>query len=253
MKRLLVLFLVVASLTSVYSQTTNVALLFHTNNHSDFEFLDKQVSMIKGDLLDIYGFRTSPYKNFSKLNLINTISNECKVDTTQLLVYIAGITLKNDEGTPFIMLAESDSTEYEDMLSYEEISQAIAGCEVRNLLIIMDVAGSAEAMKGAGDKIFPLVAPFEPDSTLSNEDFIAGKMKFQSRSYIASGSDNLEPSGRYTAFSSKLMEALRNYGGNDGILTLHELKSYMENLADLPFLGALDGNQTGGEFLFIAR
>ena len=163
MKRLIVLFLLVAFTFPVFSQSANVALLFHTNNHPDFEFLDRQVSFIKDDLLDIYGFRTSPYKNFSKLNFLNTIANECQVDTTQLLVYIAGITLKNEDGAPYIMLAESDSTQFENMLSYEEISQVVSDCKVKNLLLIMDVAGSGQVMKDSGAAIFPFETPFEAD------------------------------------------------------------------------------------------
>jgi len=252
MKKLYFLTLLVACSYPIFSQNSNVALLFHTNNHENFEFLDKQTSMIKDDLLYIYGFRTSPYKNFSKLNFINSVANECKVDTTQLLVYIAGVTLKDSEGNPHFMLAESDSTVFENMLSYSEFIQAFEGCKVKNLLVVLDVAGSGESMKEMGSE-FTLQEPLQPDSTITNEDFIAKKMENRARAFIASSSPNLDPAGRYTPFSSKLMEAMRNYGGNDGILNIYELKGYMDNLVDTPVIGAFPGNEVGGDFLMISR
>jgi len=252
MKKFFYLTILVACSIPVFSQNNNVALLFHTNDHEDYAFLDKQAEMIKDDLLYIYGFRTSPYKNFSKLNFINSVANECRVDTTQLLVYIAGVTLKDPDGNSHIMLAESDSTDFEKMLSYSELFGAFENCKVKNLLVVMDVAGSGELMKEMGSE-FGLQAPLQPDSTITNEDFIAKKMESRTRAYLSSGSSNLEPSGRYTLFSSKLMEAMRNYGGSDGILNIYELKGYMDNLVDVPVIGAFEGNQAGGDFLMIAR
>lgn len=252
MKRIPFLILILACTFPVFSQDNNVALLFHTNNHEDFAFLDKQTSMIKDDLLYIYGFRTSPYKNFSRLNFINSVANECSVDTTQLLVYVAGVTLTDAEGNPHIMLAESDSTNFENMLSYKDLFMAFDDCKVANLLVVMDVANGGENMKGKGDE-FNLQEPFQPDSTITNEAFIAKKMEKRSRVFIASSGLTLDPNGRYTPFSSKFMEAMRNYGGSDGILNIYELKGYMDNLVDVPVMGALPGNENGGDFIMISR
>jgi hypothetical protein len=252
MKRILFFVLIITCRFPVFSQKSNVALLFHTNNHEDFAFLDKQTSMIKDDLLYIYGFRTSPYKNFSKLNFINSVTNECSVDTTQLLVYVAGVTLKDAEGNPHIMLAESDSTDFENMLSYSELYMAFENCKVKNLLVVLDVANAGENMKGMWNEL-SLQEPYQPDSTITNEAFIAKKMEKRSRAFIASSGLTLDPTGRYTPFSSKLMEAMRNYGGNDGILNIYELKGYMDNLVDVPVMGALPGNEIGGDFLMISH
>ena len=251
MKRLFPLLLFICCSTLSFSQDSNVALLFHTNNHDKFAFLDRQADMIKDDLLYIYGFRTSPYKNFTKQNFFNSVANQCAVDTTQLLVYIAGVTLNDSEGNPHIMLASSDSTQFENMLSYNELIKAFDNCKTHNVLLVMDVANSGAIMKEKGGE-FEMQAPFEPDSTITNDDFVSKKMEKHSRTFIANSGADLEPSGRYTTFSSKFMEAMRNYGGMDGILNLYELQGYMENLVDAPAIGTLQGNEEGGDFLMIS-
>lgn len=251
MKKLLLIILISACSYPTFSQSSNVALLFHTNNHPDFAFLDRQSEMIKDDLLYIYGFRTSPYKNFSKLNFINSVANSCAIDSTQLFVYVAGITLMDPNGNPFIMLAGSDSTQFDKMLSYAELADTFKDCKVKNLLVVLDVAKSAANMKSQDMSVGAL--PYEVDSTTTKEAFVKLKMESNGRIFLASGSDSLEPRGRYTPFSSKLMEAMRNYGGVDGMLTMGEIKSYVENLVDMPVLGAFEGHKDGGDFLFISR
>lgn len=252
MKKILLLIALAAVSYPVFSQLDNVALIFHTNNHEEFAFLDRQSDMIKDDLLFTYGFRTSPYKNYSKLNFINSVATECAVDTSQLIVYVAGITLKDEDGKAYIMLAESDSTDFGNMLPYDDLFSAFEDCKVQNLLVIMDVVNAAEQMKDRASELV-LHEPFEPDSTVTREDFITKKMGFKSRVFIANSGPELILTGRYTTFSSKMMEALRNYGGMDGVLTLSEIKSYTDVLVNIPLMGAFKGHEDGGDFWMISR
>lgn len=252
MKKIFIMTLLTVVSYPVFSQLDNVALIFHTNNHPDFAFLDRQSDMIKDDLLFTYGFRTSPYKNFSKLNFINSVATECSADTSQLIVYIAGITLKDEEGKAYIMLAGSDSTDFGNMLPYDDLFSAFEDCEVQNLLVIMDVVNAAEQMKSRASEL-TLREPYEPDSTVTREDFIKKKMGFKSRVFIANSATELILTGRYSTFSSKMMEALRNYGGVDGVLTLTEIKSYTDVMINVPLMGAFKGHEDGGDFWMISR
>ena len=68
-----------------------------------------------------------------------------------------------------------------------------------------------------------------PDSWLP---FIERKKKYKTRLYLTSGGKEYVPDGRpghHSPFARKFLEALRNYGGNDGILTVNEIIQYVKN------------------------
>lgn len=236
---------------SVFAQDANVALLYHKSDQPNLEFLKNQSDLLKDDFLYIYGFKTSPYSNFSKTSFLNGVSNGCSVDTTQLVVYVASALAQDLNGQAFIMTGSSDSTKFDEMLSINDIKNAVKGCRVRNLLMILDVPGIASSMSSFSK--LKLAEPILPDSTISTQEFIDMKMKSKSRTFVASAEDGLPESGRYTLFASKMMEALRNYGGSDGLLTLGELESYLQNLDPEPFLGVFEGHEDGSDFLMIAK
>ena len=57
--------------------------------------------------------------------------------------------------------------------------------------------------------------------------FLARKLRFTTRRYITSGGKEYVPDGRpgqHSPFMRRLLEALRSYGGSDGILTLGEIQ-----------------------------
>ncbi len=50
-----------------------------------------------------------------------------------------------------------------------------------------------------------------------------------------------------------MLEALRSYGGEDGILTLEEMLLYLERVTPEPRSGELYGNDPGSSFVFVAQ
>ena len=78
----------------------------------------------------------------------------------------------------------------------------------------------------------------------------------KTRKYITSGgkdyvSDGIQ--GHHSPFVRKILEALRSYGGSDGILTLSELLARLEGIEPEPRSSEFGDNEPGSSFLFIAK
>ena len=54
-------------------------------------------------------------------------------------------------------------------------------------------------------------------------------------------------------FAAKILEALRNYGGNDKIITLPELMVYLEKINPEPRTGSFGDDEPGSDFVFVAK
>jgi hypothetical protein len=91
---------------------------------------------------------------------------------------------------------------------------------------------------------------------VSKPEFIARKMKWKTRIFLTSGGKEYVPDGRpgYSSpFARKLLEALRSYGGANGILTYTKILSYMETVKPEPRKGEFGNNEPGSDFIFIAQ
>ena len=51
----------------------------------------------------------------------------------------------------------------------------------------------------------------------------------------------------------KFIEALRMYGGEDGVLTSSELLSFVEKVNPQPRFGELRDNEPGSDFILISK
>ncbi len=96
----------------------------------------------------------------------------------------------------------------------------------------------------------------EDDYELTKPEFVKRKLRFKTRLYLTSGGKEYVPDGRpgsHSPFARKLLEALRNYGGKDGVVTMNELNTYLEKLEKLPRSGEFGDNEPGSDFVFVAR
>jgi hypothetical protein len=248
-------FIFLLSLTCVYpciAQDTNVGLFFYTTSYQfgeDTEFLEFQSNSIKDDLMYSYGFRTSTYANYTRQNLANSIENECLSDSSkQLFIYIAGKSvIKDDEG--YLVLHDSDSLSFQDMFPLNEFVNLLANCNSKHILLFTDVPHSG--LKTINEEL--LKPSLTIDTVSTREDIITRSFSKMSKINISNTGDSLNPGKHYTKMSGKLLEALRNYGGTDGVITIAELNDYLQNVEPAPSLGTIKGHESGGDFLFIAK
>lgn len=246
---LCLLFLTVGS----FAQNSNVGLFFYTTAYAESDstaFMEKQSNTLKDDLMYSYGFRASSYPNYSKVNFLNSIENECRSDSSKhLFIYITGRIHKDDNGS-FLLLNSSDKSDPASMISMDEITAILTNCNSQHVLAFLDVPGTG-VLKDS--KEFE-EAEFEDVTDLTGRDLINNERVIPAKFLIASNADSIDMGGsrHYSVLSSKFLEALRNYGEDDGVLTIEELSYYVNNIEPSPFIGIYKPTK-GSDFLFISK
>lgn len=59
--------------------------------------------------------------------------------------------------------------------------------------------------------------------------------------------------GKHSPFAKQFIEALQSRGGNDGILTLSEVMTFIEKLKTAPQSGRFGSDKQGSEFVFVVK
>jgi hypothetical protein len=135
-------------------------------------------------------------------------------------------------------------------ISYDELRSFISAIPCKHTLYVADACFSGtidEKVARRGGK----------DDVMKNrQDFINRIMSYTTRLYITSGGKCYVPDGKpggHSPFMRRMLEAMRSEGGNDGILTVAEIQSYLDGTNPIPLFGELDSNEPGSEFLFIKK
>jgi hypothetical protein len=89
----------------------------------------------------------------------------------------------------------------------------------------------------------------------SEVEFLVRKLSYRTRKYLTSGgkeyvSDGIP--GKHSPFTLKLLEGL-NEPGSDRILTLNELKGFVEKLVPEPRFGSFGEDSNASDFVFVAK
>ena len=111
----------------------------------------------------------------------------------------------------------------------------------------------AEMRKMADNSIDILFT--DPPYALGSEVIIR-KLQFKTRKYLTSGGKEYVSDGtvgNHSPFAKKFIEALVSRGGNDGMLTLSELNTYVEKLQTAPQFGRFGSDQQGSDFIFVVK
>jgi hypothetical protein len=91
---------------------------------------------------------------------------------------------------------------------------------------------------------------------LENNEYINRKLKLRTRKFLTSGGKEYVSDGRpgqHSPFTRKVLEAIRSYGGEDNVLTLSEIKAYVEKIDPEPRFGEFGTDQPGSDFIFIVK
>jgi len=93
-------------------------------------------------------------------------------------------------------------------------------------------------------------------SETSDLEFLVRKLGTKTRKYLTSGgkeyvSDGIP--GKHSPFTLKLLQALTDGGGSDHILTLSEIKTYVEKLKPEPRLGSFGDDKPDSDFVFVSK
>jgi hypothetical protein len=178
---------------------------------------------------------------------------------SQLYIFIAGHGGYDEFVNGYIACKDSkngaDDQFRESYIMHSQLSDMINKIPCKHIFVMMDVCfggtfdqnSTSYAGNRSEDQLY---------KNVNNNEFINRKMKNASRLYITSGGKEYVPDGRpgqHSPFASKFIEALRNYGGEDKILTFYEIKTFVEKCKPEPKAGDFGYNEPGSDFLFISK
>jgi hypothetical protein len=239
------------------------ALIIATNEYSEWGDLTNPVfdaKTLEQDLKENYGFETELILNPEKTELLSKIreySSKSYLEHDQLFIFIAGhgqFDAVFTEGYTVCADSRKNDPTKESYISHSTLRTYVSNIPCNHILLTMDVCFGGtfdqsiarSSQRGENDLY----------SEVSHREFIARKLKYKTRKYLTSGGKEYVPDGRpnqHSPFARQFLRALRNFGGDDKILTLGEIISYVERVEPQPMFGDFQGNQAGSDFLFIAK
>jgi WD40 repeat protein len=237
------------------------ALLFATNLYDSYEELTNPVldaGSISDELQQNYGVETEVVLNPTLNETINKIRAYAEMNWTpedQLVIFFAGHGMYDDvfkEGYIISRDSKADDMAKTSYLSHSNLRTIANNIPCNHILLVMDVCfggtfdQKVASHRGASDLY----------KDIPKEEYIERKLEYKTRLYLTSGGKEYVPDGRpgqHSPFARNFLDALRNFGGQDGILTISEILSYVEKTNPQPHLGEFGDNEPGSDFLLITK
>ncbi|HEX9650072.1 MAG TPA: caspase family protein [Cyclobacteriaceae bacterium] len=239
------------------------ALLFATDEYDTWGDLINPVNdatTIGKELEEAYGFKVEVIRNPTMTGVLTKLREYAKKsyqETDQLFIFIAG----HGQFDPFFnqgYLVCKDSRKDDEVkatyLSHSNLREIVNNIPSKHVFLAIDACFGgtfdpviAKAGHRGGDDMY---------SELSSKEYIERKLRFKTRRYLTSGGKEYVPDGRpgrHSPFASKMLEALRNYGGSDKIITLPELMGFIEKINPEPRTGSFGDDEPGSDFVFVAK
>ncbi len=172
-----------------------------------------------------------------------------------LLIFFAGHGTYDEvfkEGYVVFRDSKADDVAKSTYLSHSNLRTMINNIPCNHILLVMDVC--------FGGTFDPLIASrsraADMYADISNEEYLTRKSRYKTRYYLTSGGKEYVPDGRpgqHSPFARKFIEALRNYGGTDNILTVNEILQFIEKVDPQPCFGEFGNNEPGSDFILMAK
>jgi WD40 repeat protein len=239
----------------------NYALFIGIDRYDSWPRLANPVTdtrAVADELRRSYGFETEVVEGLTQtgiLSLLRKYASRKYSDDDQLLIFFAGHgqfdTVLGDG-----YLVAKDSKLKDDVktsyIAHSTLRTILNNVPCKHILFVADAC-----FGGTFDPLIAANARGDDEySQLTKTEFIARKMKYKTRRFLTSGGKEYVSDGRvgeHSPFTRRFLEALRSYGGKDGILTLGEISGYLEKLRPEPRMGEFGTNEPGSDFIFIAR
>ncbi|MCD4769551.1 MAG: caspase family protein, partial [Bacteroidales bacterium] len=178
-------------------------------------------------------------------------------ENDNLIIFFAGHGVYDEvfkEGYVISTDSRADDISKTSYLSHSNLRTMINNINCKHIFLVMDVC--------FGGTFDPYLATsshrgaMEMYADIPKEEFIGRKIKYKTRLYLTSGGNEYVPDGRsgfHSPFARRFIEALRKYGGEDGILTTNEILQYVEKVDPQPRFGEFGDNEPGSDFILIAK
>jgi hypothetical protein len=237
------------------------ALLIAVNEYDEWQELTNPVpdaKAVETELRASYGFQTELVVNPSQVEMLSVFRKYAAreyADGDQLFIFIAGHG-QFDEilGDGYVVARDSRlrddiKTSY---VSHSTLRTIINNIPCKHIFLVVDAC--------FGGTFDPLIAMRDRGgdeyAQITKTEFIERKMKFRTRRFLTSGGKVYVSDGRpgqHSPFTRRFLDAVRSYGGKDGILTIGEILLFVEKVSPEPRAGEFGNNEPGSDFLFLAR
>jgi len=240
---------------------TDYALIIVTDKYDNWPKLTNPVfdgRTIARELENAYGFKTDVLENPSQDQIwakLREYAEKKYKPLDQLFIFIAGHGHFDDtfkEGYLVVkesLLNDAGNSSY---ISHSRLRNNINNIPCEHIFLVMDVCFGGTF----DDAIASARGGFDPYKEVSQSEFITRKLAYKTRKYLTSGGKEYVSDGtpgNHSPFAARIIAALRSRGGNDGILSLNELLTYVERLNPEPRFGKFGNDAPGSEFVFVVK
>jgi len=249
------------AISAVSTNRKDYALFFATDNYDNWSDLVNPIydaTTIANELKEKYGFEIEVVENANQEDVLVKIKDYSKRNykpQDQLFIFFAGHG-QFDEGFGEGYVVAKNSLELDraktTYISHSNLRSYINNISCNHILLTMDVC-----FGGTLDPAIARARASDSKDELTNNEFLARKLSKKTRRYITSGgkeyvSDGIV--GKHSPFASRLIEALKSRGGEDGILTMSEIFPYLEKIKqNEPRSGSFGDDEKGSDFVFVAK
>lgn len=236
------------------------AILFATDKYDHWSDLVNPVEdahAIAQELKTIYGFEVEVVENPNQEDVFIKIADYVQKKfkpQDQLMIFFAGHGYFDDTfGEGFVVAKNSleNDRAKTTYISHNRLRSVINNIPCEHIFLTMDVC-----FGGTFDPVIAKERGNNPYEETTQAEFLIRKLSYKTRKYLSSGgktyvSDGIP--GKHSPFASKFLQALRESGGSDRILTLEEIKVYVEKLTPEPRSGSFGDDNTASDFVFVAH
>jgi uncharacterized protein (UPF0218 family) len=234
-------------------------LLFATDQYDHWSDLvnpiDDARSLVKV-LTENYGFEAEILENPSQDEVYNKLRDYAERKfrpQDQLMIFFAGHGYFDDTfGEGFVVASNSleNDKAKTSYISHNRLRGIIQNIPCEHIFLTMDVC-----FGGTFDPVIASSRGLDGGET-NDVEYLVRKLSQRTRKYLTSGgkeyvSDGIP--GKHSPFTLKLLQALAEGGGGDRILTLSEIKTYVEKLKPEPRLGSFGDDKPESDFVFVLK
>ncbi len=216
------------------------------------------------DLHQFYGFEVDTLMNPTKDEVLDKIDEyamrfkdpKYTNQDDQLLIFFTGHGAYNElhkQGHLVTKDSKLNDKHFRSYISFADLQNKINNIGCKHILVVLDICYGGtfdlelpESLDAGGD---PYINP-------DRLDFIKEKLEFKTRRILAASRDTPVSDGfakQHSPFARKFFEALRSKGGDDGVLTLQELQTFVDQTDPSPHPSVFGANKPGSNFLFIEK
>lgn len=237
----------------------NYAMLIGTDKYDYWTPLNnpvKDATTLADELKSNYNFETNLLTNVQKQDVLLALRKYAQIEyapNDQLFIFVAGHGHFDELfGEGYLVTKESQVNDegFTSYISHSQLRTYLNNIKCKHIFLVMDVC--------FGGTFDPIIASrgLEGTQSLSKIEFINRKLRYKTRRYLTSGGKEYVSDGRagqHSPFAKKMLEALRSFGGQDGILTIDEVIAYVKGLNPEPRTGEFGDNEPGSDFIFLAK